>query len=346
MAQNIAESHPELFHYTNAKGLTGIIESQSIWATHYAYLNDYKEIRFFLEHRLPEHLRAVANRFLFNSNPQKGVSQSHTKQQGDRKKTIDSFTETIRDKYIKTFLDDALAEPYIASFCTTYGLENNVRDQVAEHGLLSQWRAYGREGGYAIVFDTEKFCELLKEVSKNTKNSVYSFISDVVYSSDPKSEHIKEFENDIRIITGYLYDNLKGGNKNIEKIYFAIMHCACRYKHWGFKEENEVRLVVLPYPLHHEQFRTNIKEDRITVSEISKNFFLREGSPVPYIDLFNEAASKKVTETFLSTINRIIVGPTASNIEQNNRINSVKMLLKQNGIDKPEVTASEIPLVR
>lgn len=344
MAQNIVETHPELFHYTNAKGLTGIIENKSIWATHYAYLNDSEEIRIFLKHRLHELLRSVANRFLFKLTTQERVSQSHIMQQGGRKRIIDSYTQTTLDALIKTLLDDALAEPYITSFCTTSGLEKNVRDQVTEHGLLSQWRAYGREGGYAIVFDTEKFCKLLHEVSEKMENIVYPFIDDVVYSSDPDSKFIQEFEDDLIIIKDYFDDNLNGGNKNIEKIYFAIMRCACRYKHWGFKEENEVRLVILPYPLHHEQFRKNIKEDGITVSEISKNFFLRNGSPLPYIDLFNEATSKQAKEKFLPTIKRIIVGPTANVIERNCRVNAIKMLIKQNGIDV-EVTPSDIPLV-
>lgn len=32
-----------LYHYTSARGLLGIIESQSIWATHSAFLNDERD---------------------------------------------------------------------------------------------------------------------------------------------------------------------------------------------------------------------------------------------------------------------------------------------------------------
>lgn len=39
-------------------------------------------------------------------------------------------------------------EPHIVSFCSS-------RDpRVREHGLLSQWRGYGSDGGCAIVFDS------------------------------------------------------------------------------------------------------------------------------------------------------------------------------------------------
>ena len=34
----------ELYHYTGIHGLKGIIESQTLWATHYKYLNDAEEV--------------------------------------------------------------------------------------------------------------------------------------------------------------------------------------------------------------------------------------------------------------------------------------------------------------
>ena len=56
---------------------------------------------------------------------------------------------------------DALSfgEPFIASFCS------HAADQVYErdHGLLSQWRGYGGDGGVSIVFDTSGLGDLLKK---------------------------------------------------------------------------------------------------------------------------------------------------------------------------------------
>lgn len=151
MTKSLAKVHPELFHYTNAKGLIGIIESQSIWATHYAYLNDSEEIRHLLKSRLPDLLRTVVNEYLDKFTQDESI-QLRIDQQGDRKKIVDSFIQKIRNVNKKFLLEDALAEPYIASFCTTSGLEEKgVRKQVAQHGLLSQWRGYGNDGGYAIV---------------------------------------------------------------------------------------------------------------------------------------------------------------------------------------------------
>lgn len=348
MTKSLTEVHPELFHYTNAKGLMGIIESQSIWATHYAYVNDSEEIRHFLKSRLPDLLRTVVNEYLdelITQDPQHQNIQLLIDQKGGRKKIVDSFIKETRKVNERILLKDALAEPYIASFCTTSGLEKGVQKHVPQHGLLSQWRGYGNDGGYAIVFNTEQFWELLKDVGKKMENSMYAFFADVVYSSpdldlDPK--FIEEFKEDLIVINDFFDAYLSGREKNLDKIYFSLMHCACRYKHWGFKEENEVRVVVLPYPLHHEKFDKNMKAEGITIGEISRKYFSRAGALVPYIDIFNGITSIADKKTL--PIKRIIVGPTTSTQEKNRRINAVKMLIDQHGI-KAEVTASEIPYV-
>lgn len=63
MATSIAETHPELFHYTGIGGLEGIVKSQTLWATHAAFSNDATEIRAF-EARLPQILRPAVERLL------------------------------------------------------------------------------------------------------------------------------------------------------------------------------------------------------------------------------------------------------------------------------------------
>lgn len=53
MEASISQTHPELFHYTGISGLEGIVKSQTLHATHAAFLNDAAEIRAFAV-RLPE----------------------------------------------------------------------------------------------------------------------------------------------------------------------------------------------------------------------------------------------------------------------------------------------------
>src|SRR5262245_11084860 len=41
---DIWEEHPLLFHYTRTAGLKGILETRTLHATHYVFLNDSSEI--------------------------------------------------------------------------------------------------------------------------------------------------------------------------------------------------------------------------------------------------------------------------------------------------------------
>jgi hypothetical protein len=55
-----------------------------------------------------------------------------------------------------------ISEPYLTSFC---GVANSV---ISESGLLSQWRGYGIDGGYAIVFDTKALKALVAQEKESS----------------------------------------------------------------------------------------------------------------------------------------------------------------------------------
>jgi|CXWL01.1.fsa_nt_gi archaellum component FlaF (FlaF/FlaG flagellin family) len=349
MTKSLAEDHPELFHYTNAKGLIGIIESQSIWATDYRYLNDSTEIKFFLQDYLSDLLRPISEEFLNELITQDSNAQLSIDLQGGREKVISSYIRSTLDAGEKILLgsqnsEDALAEPYIVSFCTAPKPENHYYQLVSKHGLLSQWRSYGRDGGYAIVFDTARLTELMLDgVGKKWNDHLYLFIGDVVYSSDSGSKLLKEFKQDLNAVKKFHFNHLRGidDEEILEKYPYSLLQCACRYKHWGFREENEVRIVAIPYASKNKEFREITKTEGIAVPEITKKHFLRSGAMVPFIDLFKGVTSEPDK---LLPIKQIIVGPTVSTQEKIRRINAVKMLIDQHNI-KAEVTASEIPFV-
>ena len=46
-----------LYHYTDARGLEGIITAQQVWFTHYQHLNDPSEMEFGLGRREPYRCR-------------------------------------------------------------------------------------------------------------------------------------------------------------------------------------------------------------------------------------------------------------------------------------------------
>ncbi|MDP1558752.1 MAG: DUF2971 domain-containing protein [Nitrosomonas sp.] len=346
MSRPLAEDHPELFHYTNATGLTGIIQSQTLWATHYAYLNDSEEIRHFLKGRLPDILRPIIGARLDELIKQDVNTQSLIDREGGKEKTIDRFIEETLAAQVNTLLsnqegEEPLAEPYITSFCST----KDKDDRINEHGLLSQWRGYGRDGGYAIVFDTARLSQLLEEVGRKWENGLDLFFGDVVYSFDPDPKFRDEFDEDLSVIKNFYEDSFRGtkdeDTRGLDKIYSALMRCACRYKHWGFEEENEVRIVAIPHPTRNKEFCEHVRADGIIISEVPRKHYLRSGTLIPFIDLLESITS--VSEKPLP-VKRIIVGPSVNAQERRKRIRAVELLIAQHGI-KADVSASEIPYI-
>jgi len=105
-----------LFHYTNALGLLGILESGRIWATNSRFMNDPTEITYAtgLVRQVMEH-------------------ELH----GKKKRSFAELEETVSELLEKY---EANAKVYISCFCT-------------KGDLLSQWRGYGAVGGgYALGF--------------------------------------------------------------------------------------------------------------------------------------------------------------------------------------------------
>src|SRR5712692_6378210 len=101
-----------LYHYTTADGLMGILRDRSMFGTHYRFLNDSLEIIW-----------------------GKQLVARH----------IDEYIERVEDPArvaLRQFQGAPIEQHwdiYVACFC-------------AEGNLLSQWRAYGKSGGYALAF--------------------------------------------------------------------------------------------------------------------------------------------------------------------------------------------------
>ena len=155
----VHEAHPEIYHYTTRQGLTGIFDTQTLWATHYSALNDTSEIRHMrdtlVENLLP-HMRDLLQKYRENSFK---VKREITKLGGlpkvakrEASGLVDAFYETTfgpeHHGVVKSRVP--FAEPFIFSFCS-----HGKDDQYTQaNGLLSQWRSYGSGEGFAMVFDT------------------------------------------------------------------------------------------------------------------------------------------------------------------------------------------------
>lgn len=113
-----------LFHYTDNHGFLGITDKKALWATDYQHLNDRSEYR----HACNLVCEIAEERAAQELNP-------------DVKTQLILIAKFTKEKERST------SSIGLISF-------SESRDQ------LSQWRAYGRDGGYAISFDFKALREI------------------------------------------------------------------------------------------------------------------------------------------------------------------------------------------
>lgn len=309
-----SEIYKNVYHYTDWQGLNGILNSQTLWATNYQHLNDKKEIKLFMEEHLPEYLKPyLEQEYLRILYADEKARNNFFKNKGDLSAAVEHDTLAA----IKAFFNPSENEIYICSLC---GETNNPK--IDDHGLLSQWRGYGGDGGFCIGFDTKK---LENNLYEETRRSAYFYtsISDIIYSDDEKKfqeelqESLKRLADYIPAFTSSLYK--KRAIKNFEFPFEEFMSCITRFKHWGFKEENEVRIVALLTPTWIE-------------NELKPRKTIHKRADKPYIELFSAIEDNL-------PITKIIVGPHKDKME---RAQLLENKLKGKGI---KIQVSEIPYV-
>lgn len=286
-----SDIYPELFHYTTLGGLEGILKSQSLWATHYQDLNDSQEM-IYAKQVLKKHVVP----YLINQIEQMVKTGVLDKKQIDIESPVGSPANFIADRWIDNLIQASLkgniATPYIFSFCA-----HKKASYEEKNGLLSQWRGYGADGGYALIFNTERLEALLHEEGRG-----YSYarleLSDVVYGGDEK-KFKEEFASDTKLLCDQiLYLEKLGaglvGRKEFEmQDLQAILKCMSRLKHPGFSEEAEVRLVAF---LTSEGIHSKSK----LTGETRKVRGLKRVKEKRHIDLFEGLKEKFI-------INKIII---------------------------------------
>jgi len=317
----VHEVHPELFHYTSAGGLAGILRSQSLWSTHWQYLNDAGELRHFSE-RLPSLLKgarlAAAEECARNRDGFKEWAES----QGGIEYLVDvevqGRVQAFQDSVVCPNPTGQIFEFYMTSFCTPEGTYEEVRS----HGLLSMWRCYGN-GGYALVFDTVELERLLREEEQVWSCKIV--FGDVGYSCDPPNvldSRIAALPELRKKFSESMFDSQEA----FEVILEPLLDCFIHYKHWAFAEEREVRLTTI---LNGEQIRAVGTKDGATRRERERH----NQDGVPRIHLLEGLGHRL-------PIKRVIVGPGS---HQPEREAELRVLLKELKLDIP-VVLSNIPL--
>lgn len=326
LTRTVAEEYSELMHYTTAAGLTGIVSTGCLWSSHAGFLNDAEEMTHFFDARLLDIALFEIRQYAEQMAKAPGNAQ-RIASDGGIEKIVRSDAEGLVSRLRSATL--AFNQPYIFSMSA-------ARDVNAQgSGLLSQWRGYGGDGGYAIVFDTREM-ERLFELEAKTFHYQHFQWGDVHYygvdpDGQPSTEDVAESEEVVRAGIARL---IRGGKaEEAAGFYQAVSGLSCLYKHWGFWEEREVRVVAIPVDT--EVAQLSAADGEVKPKKTVKTF-LRGGLPVPFIELFAGISSE--TRHRLP-IKRVIVGPHR---DIDLRAQAVQRLLATNNY-KAEVIRSKIP---
>lgn len=162
-------------------------------------------------------------------------------------------------------------------------------------------------------------------------------LADLIYSDD-EQKFKKELSGEIRILSDiarqfYNHENYeKGIEIDSSKGYIPFVKCISRYKHFGFSEEKEVRVVALP-TLIDEEYIKLAKEDGTILNlkpEKVQKYKLKNEKRVPYIDLFE-------LDDIKLPIKKIIIGPHKD--KETRKIELREILSKTN----IKIVCSDIP---
>lgn len=311
------EEHKELMHYTSASGLYGIISSKTLWASHTSFMNDTEEILGFYNRVLPMILRQELEQLVIDSEDF-AENVKNASRLG-----IDLIDDTLKT-WVERLKEITKAQDYfVTSFCTA------TNDWISRNGLLSQWRAYGEDGGYAIVFDAEKLQSLLIAEGKVYYEEQLNK-TDVEYNlaqfSDIKSAQVRKCLVDLQ---RSVYAQLRNQRIDYEDAAENVCKLSMLCKHRGFEEEKEVRIVVREPSLNMGQDLQN--QSGQPYRKVWS--YIRNGVSVPCIHLFEGQTLDALP------IRRVIVGPHSDKVD---RKRAVELLLREHTVNT-EVLISETP---
>lgn len=325
----IYERHPELFHYTSFRGVEGILQSQTLWATHYQYLNDSMEIELMRDEfakRLFTHLKEIA---VINLKRAPFSEKRKLKRRGgpigaarhEAKHLVETF---YRMSFTGGKVSPAISVPYITSFCT------HSSDQKYEqnNGLLSQWRGYG-EDGFAIVFDTKRLNSLFDKEKREYYYGMGIMLEEVVYQGD-EDVFDENFGEVVEGMISIFKEFMETDQFNIYRIAYDVLCMFTRWKHRGFREEREVRSVV--FPMTKDALEALKEKDASLKSpDTPLKTMKRREDDVPYVALFDFKKRVRLP------IKRIIVGP------QHDQQSAKKKIKEVLGNKRIAVHCSETP---
>lgn len=275
----------ELWHYTSANGLVGIIRNESdehghlhFWFTRSDCLNDTSE---------GNHILNLFKKVCTELLQQKAISDSfydaiHSAEIPDSQ-FINFPVPPLEDSVHMSILDCVPCHAFICSFSL-------------KEDSLDMWRYYSKGNGgyglkcYSLLFD--KYKEY--EYSDYREEELFSLIKSykVIYNDSEKLSILK----DIIVDTFSAYQNSdqsEDDKKQAAKgfIQYALKNFQFQFKHECYSSEQEYRFVF---------YLPDKKPERLENKMPSIKYRIQNGILVPYIDLIVENGSSYLEEVLIS----------------------------------------------
>ncbi|SRR5258708_3275247 len=222
-----------LYHYTTAEGLLGIFNSNRLWATQADYLNDSSELNY-----ARDRIRIL-------------LANQTTKWSDPAITELLTIAQRVIGSGPRTF--------HVACFC--------------ENGdLLSQWRGYGNDGGYAIGFS-------VRELGYKMNPTPPYALRKVIYDQSRQDELIstlieKTLETFRNLTFGCPPDDVIRIRALVLSMFedFVDQYTIC-FKDPLFQEEHEWRIVESPWVFDSDGYVSRLRFRRIP------------GGFAPYVEL-------------------------------------------------------------
>jgi hypothetical protein len=196
-----------IYHYTDAAGLIGIVQSQKLWLTDLGYMNDREELTYACEEMETRLERLISS-----------LDGSETGSEDDsRVQILRSILREVSRLRVGEPLD---RRAYAACFC-------------GAGDLLSQWRGYaGGTSGFAIGFRAGA----IQQATISESAESYE-LTQVLYGSQNAQELLDE-------VATHLAQHGSGHAGTAGWAQFGrILKILARIKNPGFQEEQEWRLL-------------------------------------------------------------------------------------------------------
>ena len=299
-----------IFHYTDSNGLLGILSSNSLFATHYKYLNDLTEgaaIRDLILPIIEDEIAEITPKLVVKGWLDKLFYEVHGTS-GHRFQA-----EKIYAAFVRAI--DNVSPCFVTSFC-----RHNRDSQSYQHGLLSQWRAYGSMVGFALEFDEEQLTMLIKR-----EHDAYAYaglgFDNVVYDKYNGRFNPDNYNGIAREMIRQQFENAGidassiTGTANIDAAALRFASSNPFFKHRSFSEEQEYRVAAVCF-----RAVKAAEGERRPGKPI--HFRVKDGLIIPYIELF------KMLEHPLP-ITSAIIGPHPY---QDKQEEALKILIESKGL--------------